>query len=50
MPPRTAEIIEHLSLGIAAGRLDTARLNDAADRVLRSKGVDPCALVATAQR
>ncbi len=41
----TGDIVEYLSLAILAGRLDVARLDDAVDRVLRTKGVDACALI-----
>jgi beta-N-acetylhexosaminidase len=44
-PYRTPEMIDALVVAAESGRLPTARLNDAAGRILRLKGVDPCTLV-----
>ena len=41
----TAAIIDHIGLGLLSGVLSTQRLDDAVDRVLRTKAVDACALI-----
>lgn len=41
----TEAIIDHIGLGLLSGVLSTSRLDDAVDRVLRTKAVDACTLV-----
>lgn len=41
-PP--GEVLDHLEQAVGAGALPQSRVDDAAQRVLRAKGVDPCRL------
>ena len=43
-PYRSGEMVDALVQATESGRLPTARLDDAAGRILRLKGIDPCTL------